>query len=65
MVVSLRKIEVFAPGHITSDAVGLFTQHLSGNETFLFEGSRPPKSMGMHFFTYKYSELCLYAEPIF
>ncbi|ABW67496.1 hypothetical protein [Desulfosudis oleivorans] len=57
MVVALREIEVFALGHITSDAVGLFTRYLSGNESFVFDGSHPPKSMGMHSFTYNYPEL--------
>jgi|GEM_PF-3379858 len=57
MVVVLKDMEIFALDHITGDAVDLFTQHLSGDETFVFDGSHPPKSMGMHSFTYRYPEL--------
>ncbi|MFZ5564010.1 MAG: hypothetical protein ACOZBW_08140 [Thermodesulfobacteriota bacterium] len=48
---------MFALGHIPGNPLGLFMRHLSGEESFVFGGSLPPKSMGMHAFTYRYPEL--------
>lgn len=44
MIVSLRELEPFNIETVDNHQAALFTQHLSGSETFEFDGDQKPKS---------------------
>ena len=45
MFVTLREIEPFNVEPVSNEDAALFMRHLTGNETFEFDGDQEPKSM--------------------
>lgn len=58
MIVRLREVEPFNFPPVDNQEAALFMRHLTGNETFEFDGDQKPKSMLIYDLIYKYPRLC-------
>lgn len=54
MIVSMRQIEPFNIPPVENHHAALFTKHLTGSETFSFDGDKVPKSMMIYSLKYNY-----------
>lgn len=54
MIVSLSEIEPFNIPTVDSNRAALFIKHLTGGESFSFDGAEAPKSMMIYSLEYNY-----------